>query len=76
MTERAELYTIPACPFCAAAREDLEWRGIPWVEHDVEQDLEARQRLLALSGGQRLVPVIVEPGKPVQVGWQGQGCFS
>jgi hypothetical protein len=27
-----------------------------------------------LSGGQRTVPVLVEDGKVVQIGWQGRGC--
>jgi glutaredoxin 3 len=70
-----ELYTAPGCPYSEAAREDLEWRGIEFVEYDVEKDAEARARMLRLTGGERTVPVIVEEGKPVQVGWGGQGCF-
>ena len=72
---RIELYTASGCPYSAAAREDLEWRGIDFVEHDVEQDPEAYARMLELTGGNRTVPVIVEEGKPVQIGWMGQGCF-
>ncbi len=45
------------------------------MEHDVEQDPEAYARMLELTGGNRTVPVIVEEGKPVQIGWMGQGCF-
>ena len=70
-----ELYTASGCPYSAAAREDLEWRGIDFVEHDVEQDPGAYARMLELTGGNRTVPVIVEEGKPVQIGWMGQGCF-
>jgi glutaredoxin 3 len=33
-----------------------------------------RARLRALVGNQRLVPVLVEDGKVVQIGWQGHGC--
>jgi glutaredoxin 3 len=68
------LYTAPGCPHCAEAREDLEWRGVEFVEYDVEADEGARARMLELSGGIRLVPVIVEAGRSVQVGWQGRGC--
>jgi glutaredoxin 3 len=75
MAKPVELYTTAGCPYSAAAREDLEWRGIDFVEHDVEQDLEAYERMLKLTDGNRTVPVIVEEGKPVQVGWMGQGCF-
>jgi glutaredoxin 3 len=71
---QAELYTTAGCPFCEAAREDLEWRGVEFVEHDVEKDPKARERMLELTGGARTVPVISEEGKPVQVGWMGRGC--
>jgi glutaredoxin 3 len=74
MSKPVELYTSSGCPYSAAAREDLEWRGIEFVEYDVDQDAEARARLLQLTGGTRTVPVLVEEGKPVQVGWMGRGC--
>ena len=69
-----ELYTTAGCPYSGAAREDLEWRGVDFVEYDVENDPEARRRMLELTGGNRTVPVIFEEGKPVQVGWMGRGC--
>ena len=74
MVAAVELYTMVGCPYSDAAREDLEWRGTPFVEYDVEKDVGARERMLELTGGARTVPVIVEEGKPVQVGWQGRGC--
>ena len=74
MSKSVELYTSSGCPYSAAAREDLEWRGIEFVEYDVDKDAQARTRLLQLTGGTRTVPVIVEEGKPVQVGWMGRGC--
>jgi glutaredoxin 3 len=74
MGKPVELYTTAGCPYSAAAREDLEWRGLEFVEYDVEQDLAARARMLALTGGTAMVPVIVAEGKPVQVGWMGRGC--
>ena len=70
-----ELYTACGCPYSEAAREDLEWRGVEFVEYDVEHDREAYERMLELTGGNRTVPVIFEEGKPVQVGWMGQGCL-
>ena len=70
-----ELYTSSGCPYSDAAREDLEWRGVEFVEYDVEEDEEARRRMMELTGGNRTVPVIVEEGKPAQIGWMGQGCF-
>jgi glutaredoxin len=56
-------------------REHLQWEGIDFVEHDVEGDPAARERMLALTGGQRAVPVWVEDDRVKQVGWQGRSCF-
>jgi glutaredoxin len=41
MAKPVELYVTMGCPYSASAREDLEWRGIDFVEYDVEQDREA-----------------------------------
>ena len=75
MTGSVELYTAAGCEHSAAAREDLVWRGVDFVEYDVEKDREAYEQMLGITGGNRTVPVIVEEGKPVQVGWMGRGCF-
>ena len=69
-----ELYTTAGCPYSEAAREDLEWRGVDFIEYDVEWDEEALGRMLGITCGNRTVPVIFEEGKPVQVGWMGRGC--
>ena len=74
MDSPVELYVATGCPHCEAAREDLEWRGVPYAEYDVEADPDARARLLQLAGGSAIVPVIGEPGKAPQFGWQGRGC--
>jgi len=44
-------------------------------EYDVEADTAARGRMRELAAGQRGVPVLVEDGKVVQIGWQGRSCF-
>ncbi len=75
MAKPIQFYTSAGCPYSDAAREDLEWRGVDFVEYDVERDQVARERMLGLTGGNRTVPVIVEEGKPVQVGWMGRGCM-
>jgi glutaredoxin len=69
-----ELFGSSGCPHTREMREWLEWRGEEFVEHDVEADREARERMKALTGGQRTVPVLVDDGKVVQIGWQGRGC--
>jgi len=74
MGKPIELYTTAGCPYSEAAREDLEWRGMDFIEYDVEKDQEARGRMLELTGGNRTVPVIFEEGKTIQIGWMGRGC--
>jgi glutaredoxin 3 len=72
---RTELYGTSGCQATQDMREWLEWRGVAFDEYDVEADGEARERLRAVAGEQRTVPVLVEDGAVVQVGWQGRGCI-
>jgi len=69
-----ELFGSESCPQTREMREWLEWRGCEFVEHDVEADRAAFARMRELTGGQRMVPVLVEDGKLIQSGWQGRGC--
>jgi glutaredoxin len=69
-----ELYGTSTCPYTRDMREWLEMRGADFVEYDVEADRPSRERLRAVAGPQRTVPVLVEDGAVVQVGWQGRGC--
>jgi glutaredoxin len=55
-------------------REWLEWKRSDFTEYDVEEDPSARERLLALAQGQSSVPVLVEDGRVVQIGWHGRAC--
>ncbi|MGA9543808.1 MAG: glutaredoxin domain-containing protein [Candidatus Sulfotelmatobacter sp.] len=70
-----ELYGTARCPHTSEMREWLEWKRSEFVEYDVEADLVARGRMRDIARGQRTVPVLVEDGKVVQVGWQGHGCI-
>jgi glutaredoxin 3 len=72
---RLELFGSFGCPYTREMREWLEWRGADFVEYDVEKDAEARQRMSILTSGQRSVPVLVEDGKILQIGWQGRACI-
>jgi glutaredoxin 3 len=56
-------------------REWLEWKRSDFVEYDVEADAEARERMRVLAAGHRSVPILVEDGKVVQIGWQGHSCI-
>jgi glutaredoxin 3 len=69
-----ELFGTSGCPHTREMREWLEWTGREFVEYDVELDPEARERFRGLAGGRRTVPMLVEAGEVVEVGWQGRGC--
>ena len=64
------LYAKPGCPYCAAARDDLQQRRIRYTEHNVQADQAALRRMLELNGNRRQVPTLVEGGK-VSVGFHG-----
>lgn len=62
---KVELYTTSSCPFCVRAKSLLKSKGIPFVEIDVTDDAELRQKMVELSGGRRTVPEIFINGKIV-----------
>ena len=70
-----ELFGSARCPHTSQMRDWLEWKRADFVEYDVEADAAARTRMREVAGGQRTVPILVEDGKVVQVGWQGHGCI-
>ena len=70
-----ELYGTASCPYTQELRESLEWQGREFIEYDVEADPAALRRMLETTAGQRTVPVLVEDGNVVQIGWQGRGCI-
>jgi glutaredoxin 3 len=70
-----ELYGTASCPYTREMREWLEWSGREFVEYDVEADASAHERWRNYSGVSRTVPVLVEAGEVVEVGWQGRGCI-
>lgn len=71
---KLELYGTARCPYTQDMRDWLELSRREFEEYDVEADPEARHRMRELDGSLRKVPVLVEDGKVVQVGWQGHGC--
>lgn len=70
-----ELFGTTSCRYTAEIREDLLWRGLEFDEYDVEEDNAALRRMLELTGGQYMVPVLAEDGKVVQIGVGGRGCY-
>jgi len=72
---QAELYGTARCPHTQEMREWLEWQRREFDEYDVEADRDARNRMRVIAAGQRSVPLLVEDGKVVQVGWHGRSCI-
>ena len=69
-----ELFGTASCPYTSEMREWLEWKGSEFTEYDVEADSQARERMHRLAQPPFTVPLLVEDGKVIQVGWQGRGC--
>ena len=63
MTPPVLLYTKTGCAFCDAKRAELAARGVPIREIDVATRPQAVVELLKLTGGRRIVPVVVEGGR-------------
>ncbi|HEX5643331.1 MAG TPA: Uxx-star family glutaredoxin-like (seleno)protein [Thermoleophilia bacterium] len=61
------IYTKPGCPYCAAAKQDLDARGITYDEIDVYTTPGARDQLAELTGGMNVVPVVIEEDGEVRV---------
>ena len=57
------LYTRTGCPYCDAKRAELAVRGVPVREIDVSERPQAVAELMKLTGGRRIVPVVVEGGR-------------
>ena len=70
-----ELYGSSQCPYTRELRDWLEWTRRDFTEYDVDADPQANARMRALNGGDRNVPVLIEDGKVIQVGWQGRSCI-
>ena len=60
---KVEVYTTTFCPFCVRAKSLLKSKGVPFVEIDVTDDAELRQKMVEMSGGRRTVPEIFINGK-------------
>jgi glutaredoxin 3 len=68
-----ELFGSSGCPYTQEMREWLEFSRRDFVEFDVETDAAALARMREATG-QGTVPVLLDDGKVVQIGWQGRGC--
>ena len=70
MADEVLIYGKDGCPYTVAARDDYQNRGVPFRYINVKKEPGELERMLALTKGQRRVPVIVEGGK-VTIGFGG-----
>ena len=68
---KVKIYTKVGCPYCAAAKDDFQKRGIKYEEIDVHTIPGAAEEARKLAGGAKIVPVIVEDGK-LTLGYGGK----
>jgi glutaredoxin 3 len=52
------IYTKAWCPYCQAAKELLDQKGVAFTEFEVTKEPSRRQEMLAKSGGRSTVPQI------------------
>lgn len=67
------IYTKPDCPYCAKAKAWYNERSIPFEERNAQDNLAYRKEMFSFTGGDPVVPVIVEDGVYKQSGWEGRG---
>jgi glutaredoxin 3 len=68
--QKVVIYTKPGCPYCAAAKQDLEERGVPYEEVSIKDNPKAVEEVMRLSNGKGIVPILVS-GEEVKVGFGG-----
>jgi len=64
------IYTKKGCPYCAAAKKFYTDQGTEYDEIDIHDTPGAQDKLLEISGGERIVPIIVDKGE-VKLGFGG-----
>lgn len=64
------IYTKVGCPYCTAAKKHYTDAGTAFDEIDVFDTPGAMDKVLELSKGERIVPVIVD-GAEVKLGFGG-----
>lgn len=64
------IYTKVGCPYCAAAKKHYNDQGIEYTEIDVHSTDGAKEKVVELSGGENIVPLIIDNGE-VKIGFGG-----
>lgn len=62
---KVEIYTKTNCPYCTAAKNLFNERGVEYTEYDAEHDEALRAQMLERSNGRRTFPEIFINGEHV-----------
>lgn len=62
---KIEMYTTAICPYCVAAKQFLQSKGLAWEEVRVDRDPALREEMLRRSNNRRTVPQIFINGHHV-----------
>lgn len=65
MTNKVEIYTKFACPYCYRAKSLLDSKGVEYVEYDISGDAAKRSEMFERSPGARTVPQIFIGNLPI-----------
>lgn len=63
MSHDVTVYTSNTCPYCVAAKDYLQEKGISYKEKNIETDPSARKELISM--GHMGVPVIIIDGEEI-----------
>lgn len=55
---KVEIYTWQSCPFCIRAKLLLKRKNIEFIEHEIDGNEKAREKMIIRSNGRRTVPQI------------------
>lgn len=58
------VYSSPTCPHCRALKEYLDKKGVAYTDHNVVDDMQAREEMFKLTG-KMAVPVVVVNGEVI-----------
>ena len=67
---KVTIYTKTGCPYCAAAKKYYTDNSTPFDEINVTEQPQYKATVLELTGGQKIVPVIVGDGE-LKLGFGG-----
>lgn len=57
------IFTSNTCPYCIAAKDYLDEKGVPYTEKNIQTDRDARKELMSM--GHMGVPVLLIDGEEI-----------